>query len=222
MIQTPNVSAGTGLAVGWLLAGALLGACAAPDARLEAAGEAGESVAAGAAAYPEPPAVVADFGVEEAYAAIPHRRTVWDAGASPATAAERAYLEVAFTVAERATAVRVGGLRRYWNEDFAGVDVLGGYDGLIAYLASVEPPPRLAAYHGKLAIALADQRAFFAEWERAEAGFPHARDLATHPKVRSASAALKAAYRQLMSRYPGEGAHNRDAFFDVHCALDFL
>jgi hypothetical protein len=33
---------------------------------------------------------------------------------------------------------------------------------------------------------------------------------------------LRAAYNELMARYPGEAQANKDAFFDYHCALDFL
>jgi hypothetical protein len=43
-----------------------------------------------------------------------------------------------------------------------------------------------------------------------------------HAGARHASDALRAAYNELMARYPNEGPTNRDAFFDYHCALDFL
>ena len=40
--------------------------------------------------------------------------------------------------------------------------------------------------------------------------------------MRSASRALQAAYGQLMSLYSNETLTNKDAFYDYHCALDFL
>jgi hypothetical protein len=40
--------------------------------------------------------------------------------------------------------------------------------------------------------------------------------------VQTASARLHEAYAELMRLYPGEGTHNRDAFFDYLCALDYL
>jgi hypothetical protein len=46
--------------------------------------------------------------------------------------------------------------------------------------------------------------------------------LAANGNVQAASAAARAAYGELMSKYPGESQSNKDAFFDFHCALDFL
>jgi hypothetical protein len=40
--------------------------------------------------------------------------------------------------------------------------------------------------------------------------------------VQSSHGKLIHAYRLLMSRYPQENAHNKKAFFDHLCALDFI
>jgi hypothetical protein len=63
--------------------------------------------------------------------------------------------------------------------------------------------------------------AFLEDWRRQGPAFPE-QTLAVHPRVQSASGALRAAYQTLIARYPEQGASNKDAFFDYHCALDFL
>jgi len=95
---------------------------------------------------------------------------------------------------------------------------------MIVFMQKVEPPARLAAHHELLINALGAQRAFFAEWQSAGPQFQYGSPgkLASHPKVQSASNALNQAYQILMNEYSGEDSHNRDAFFDYHCALDFL
>jgi hypothetical protein len=71
--------------------------------------------------------------------------------------------------------------------------------------------------------ALADQRAFLSEWEAAGPTFAYRDRIGAHPRVTAASAALRRAYDELMKLYgPAEPARNRAAFFDYHCALDFL
>ena len=42
------------------------------------------------------------------------------------------------------------------------------------------------------------------------------------PNVQSASQKAHEAYSQLMGLYPAENAHNKQAFFDYLCALDFI
>ena len=97
-------------------------------------------------------------------------------------------------------------------------------DRLISYLQNTEAPASLSGYQAHLLKALADQRSFFEEWQtqgqQFQYGSPQA--LGTHPKVQSASTALREAYGILMETYPGEGNGNKEAFFDYHCALDFL
>ena len=68
------------------------------------------SAAAAATVQPsDPPAIDAGLSVDQAYAAIPHRRTVWAEADSSAPADERAYLRVIFEVIDEAVTVRVAG-----------------------------------------------------------------------------------------------------------------
>jgi len=47
-------------------------------------------------------------------------------------------------------------------------------------------------------------------------------DLARHPLVASSSGKLHRAYAELLALFPQEDAHNKAAFFDYLCALDFI
>jgi hypothetical protein len=172
--------------------------------------------------YNEPPGVDVGLPVEQAYAAIPHRRTVWAEGDSTAPVEEKAYLRVIFQVVDEAIAVRVAGLQNFSARRFEVTDVDGQFERLICFARSMPVPARLGAYHNDIVSALSSDRQLFAEWKSQGDRFPFARQIAGHPGVRAADGALHAAYGELMSTYPGESQANKDAFFDYHCALDFL
>jgi len=183
-----------------------------------------ETSAAGAATLQpdEPPAIDAGLSVDQAYAAIPHRRTVWDESSSTVPPAERPYLRVIFKVIDEAVAVRVAGLQDFSAGEYDRSDPVAQYDQLIGFARRMPVPRMLAAYHRKVLDGLSGQRQFFADWKSQRAQFPFARQIAGHSGVRRASAALRAAYNELMGKYPDESSTNKDAFFDYHCALDFL
>jgi hypothetical protein len=162
------------------------------------------------------------MSVEEAYAAIPHRRTEMNFATSKLSEADRRYLAVAFSVIDQSIRLRVTAYRRFSESPDA--NLISEMDRMIVFMQKVEPPARLSAYHELLINALCDQRAFFAEWQSAGQQFQYGSPgkLASHPKVQSASNALNHAYQILMNEYSGEDSHNQNAFFDYHCALDFL
>jgi len=83
-------------------------------------------------------------------------------------------------------------------------------------------PVALASYHRRILDALAGERQFFADWKSARDRFQFGQQPSNHPGVGRASSALRAAYGELMAKYPQESQSNKDAFFDHHCALDFL
>jgi hypothetical protein len=170
----------------------------------------------------EPPTLDVGLSVEQAYAAIPHRRTVWGENDSTVPAEEKAYLRVIFEVIDQGVAVRVAGLQNYSAQQYDAVDPVDGYDRLIGFARGMTVPPGLAAYHQRILEGLAGQRQFFADWKAERDGFRFAKQIGDHAGAHNASAALRAAYNELMSKYPNESAANKDAFFDYHCALDFL
>jgi hypothetical protein len=169
-----------------------------------------------------PPAIDVGLSVEQAYAAIPHRRTVWVETDSTVPAEEKAYLRAIFELIDQAVAVRVAGLQSFSAQQFDSSDPAANYDQLIGFVRGMSVPNGLATYHQKILEGLTGQRQFFADWKSERAQFRFAQQIGGHAGVRNASAALRAAYNELMSKYPNESPTNKDAFFDYHCALDFL
>jgi len=172
--------------------------------------------------YNDPPLLSPGISVDDAYAAIPHRRTVWAAAESTVPSPERDYLKAMFTLEDEAVAARVAGLQKYSRSQFDDSDVDSEFDQLISFARSVVPPKSLSAYHDHVLEALIAQQKFFREWKSAGSQFPYAQRIAENPDARKASGELKAAYQELMDKYPQEGQTNKDAFFDYHCALDFM
>ena len=172
--------------------------------------------------YNDPPILNPGISVDDAYAAIPHRRTVWAEGESTVPAPERDYLKVMFTLEDEAVAARVAGLQKYSRGQFDDSDVDSEFDQLISFARSVVPPPSLKTYHTHIVDALVAQQKFFREWKSAGSQFAYAQRIAEQPEARKASGELKTAYQELMDKYPQEGQTNKDAFFDYHCALDFM
>jgi hypothetical protein len=184
--------------------------------------EANPAATAAFSRYRDPPRADVGLSVEQAYAAIPHRRTAWIESETTVPAGERAYLKTIFAVVDEAVAVRVVGLQNFSQQHFDAIDVDRQFDRLISFALSMPVPARLDAHHRQILSALAADRRFFADWKAHGAAFPFAQQIAANGNVQAASAAARAAYGELMSKYPGESQSNKDAFFDYHCALDFL
>lgn len=165
------------------------------------------------------------LSVAEAYAAIPHRQTRFRFETAPLRVEERRYLEAMFHLIDQGTRVRVVAWRDLYHRDATPCDPVGRLTVLIRYVDALAPPPDLGAYHAEVRTALVEQRAFFREWLDRGADF-EARGggaLAAHPAVQGSSRALRSAYGILMRRLgPGLAGQERQAFFDYHCALDFL
>jgi len=183
------------------------------------------SVAASAPAspvYAAPPTVAVGMSVDRAYAAIPHRRTVWLASDSTATPEENTYLNATFQLVDQAIAARVAGFQSYSRGDFDSLDIDAQFGQLVNYARAATPPKSLAAYHQDILSALSGERQFFQDWKANRGQFVYAEHIENHPAVRAASDASRAAYSELMRLFPREQQNNKDAFFDYHCALDFL
>jgi len=170
------------------------------------------------------PTLSLDLSVDAAYAAIPHRRTAMDFEASNMPDQDKRFLEVAFHVIDQAIRLRVTTYQKFSSSEGNDSQSISEMNRLVDYLQNVEAPAGLSNYQAHLLRALSDQRAFFEEWQTQGQQFQHGspQTLRTHAKVQSASTALQEAYGILMQTYPSEGNNNKAAFFDYHCALDFL
>jgi len=172
--------------------------------------------------YDDVPMIEAGITVDQAYAAIPHRRTVWIESDSAVPSEDKPYLKAIFQVLDQAVAVRVASLQNYSSQRFDASDTDGELKKLIDFVNAMPVPKTLTTYHAEILAGLTGERQFFQDWRRERDQFGYAQQIANHPGVRSCSAALRAAYSELMAKYPTENSRNKDAFFDYHCALDFL
>jgi hypothetical protein len=130
-------------------------------------------------------------------------------------------LEVAFHLIDQAIRLRVDAYQKFSQGELSDSQI-ADYDRLIDHLQKIEAPSGLSNYQARLLKALADQRTFFQEWRTEGQQFQYRTSVGTHPKVQSASNALREAYGMLMELYPNETNTNKEAFFDYHCALDFI
>lgn len=153
--------------------------------------------------------------VEDAYRAIPHRRTVFNVEAARMSPEERTYLTTLFTLVDLAVVERVDMLSALRQKQPVGKD---DYDAVLGQLGTVPVPSRLRGVHQLVVSAIMEQRAALAQWRNG--GPPE--QLGGHALVVSSSTKLRQAYGELMQLFPEENGHNKAAFFDYLCALDFI
>jgi hypothetical protein len=159
---------------------------------------------------------------DEAYAAIPHRRIAFDAGASTLTRAQADALKRLFGLSDEAVVLRVEGMRAVRSANAAEIgQVLSRYDSLVVSLRALDLPAEVASARDLIAQAVADQRRFLASKRTAAYQFVRS-DLSMAPDVREASGKLHRAYEVLLKAFPNERPRNKNAFYDHLCALDYL
>jgi len=156
------------------------------------------------------------LSVEEAYRAIPHRRSVFNSQDAKIPVEERQYLQRFFRLVDLAIVERVGMLLWVQSKGSRG-EPATHYDRLLNDLKVLRAPPGLKDVHEFVVKAIEDQRAALEAWRRS--GLPS--NIAQDPLVGRSSQNLRRAYDELMRLFPQEGQHNKDAFFDYLCALDF-
>jgi hypothetical protein len=151
----------------------------------------------------------AQMTVDEAYKAIPHPRTLFQAAEARSagmTAQEARSLEDFFRLVDRATVLRVSNMMKKSS--------VAGYVPVIKALEAWEAPEALSAVKARVVNAVRDQQQYFQN--------PRPGPLHGNALVRSSSRDLRAAYGELMRLYPNQGQNNKTAFFDYLCALDFI
>jgi len=145
--------------------------------------------------------------VEEAYQSVPHRRTVFDAQTAKMNASEAAYLTRLFNWMDQAIVAK--------QSVFRGADLEKAYAGVWATLKDLQPPSKLKHVQELYGQAAQDEHAYLQEWQKTRSFNGN------HPLVNQASGRLVQGYNEMMRIYPSETPHNKDAFFDYPCALDF-
>ncbi len=159
----------------------------------------------------EPGKISQSMTVEEAYKAIPHNKTRFDPATATMSADEKAFLDAFFTLSDLAVAERVETQAALRSKGQAA----GNYDEILRRLKGLGVPPKLKTAYGLVVEAVEEQRAYLDSLKNGTA-FD-----AAAPLVEDSHQKLTQAYGELMRIYPSENSHNRQAFFDHLCALDF-
>ncbi|MCB0325239.1 MAG: hypothetical protein KDD69_16765 [Bdellovibrionales bacterium] len=163
---------------------------------------------------------------EEAYEAISHRRTEFQAEQSTLDRDEALNLEQLFQLVDRAVVQRVQTLQWFTSGGVAGKTV-SSYNAqteqIISEFDFLVRPRELAPVRQLILSAIEDQKQFFYDsHRRLQTGGTFAFRGTRDPLVASSSRKLREALARLQKRYPNESAHNRRAFQDHLGALDFV
>jgi hypothetical protein len=160
--------------------------------------------------------------VEEAYAAIPHKRTVFDGNASKLPAAQIDSLKRLFASSDQGVVLRVEGLRALRGAEAPQLrKAINDYRALASAVASLNVSAEIKPAQDLIAQAIADHQRFF-EMKLRDSDTLAKRDAALTTEIHQASQKLHRAYDVLMKAFPNEAANNKTAFYDYLCALDFL
>jgi hypothetical protein len=167
-------------------------------------------------------AEAAPMTVDEAYAAIPHRRTVFDASASKASRAQVESLKRIFTLAEQATVLRVEAMRSAPGGSADAKRVLAQYDALLESARSQPVSAEVKPAQDLVMEAIRHHRRFLeARAAGGRGAIAHA-EISRAPDVIGGHEKLIKAYNLLMQSFPNEPAVNKTSFYDYLCALDYL
>lgn len=163
-----------------------------------------------------------DFAtVEASYAAIPHRRTVFPRPAAGIAERDADYLRLMFDLMDQSIVVRVNALSEL-SAGRSAAEHLAAYDELIQCAEAIPAPDMLEQYHEAIRAALATQRGVVQSLHRQTVLGTTEGSIHSTPGVRKSSALLKKAYAMLMATFPASDQTTQKAFFDYHCALDFI
>ena len=159
---------------------------------------------------------------DEAYSAIPHRRTLYEPPASTAAPEKARELGRLFALTDEGVVLRVQGMRAQRERNAAEVrKLLERYDALIAKLEAEKFGPEVAPARDLIVEGVRKHRKYLAS--RPAGGMTFVRnELTSAPDVTQASQRLISAYSVLMKAFPKEAARNKTAFYDHLCALDYL
>ena len=160
--------------------------------------------------------------VEEAYAAIPHRRTTFVATQSLLAASESNMLNQLFGFADKAIVLKVIAVKAMQANDAARVkQTIADYDVLIKHLSTLTISGDLNRIKANLLTAIQKHRHYF-QTKQEQFQTDNQYDQKFTPDIREASGILLQTYGLLMQAFPQESSNNKIAFYDYLCALDFL
>ncbi len=152
--------------------------------------------------------------IDQAYRLIPHERTVFQLHQSTIPATEAQQVAKLLSLAEKAMVERVDAMVNGAGK----TGYLSRIDGVLWQIDQLRVPKRVQGARDHIHEAVQQHRAFF-ELQNVTGNQVEAN---RQQLVRSSHRHLISAYQQLMQTYPEETKHNKQAFFDYLCALDFI
>lgn len=159
--------------------------------------------------------------VAEAYAAVPHQRTVFDSQKSLLGAEQIQSLNVLFDFTDKCLVLRIEGLAALKNNDISKLDkIVADYQKLIQSFEKIAFPVVLRSVQKEIVGAVKQHQHFFVLKSQGKQNTTSL-SFALDQDVNQSSQKLRVAYGQLMRAFSTEPAVNKQAFFDYLCALDF-
>jgi len=151
---------------------------------------------------------------DQAYRLIPHKRTVFQLQQSKIPTTEAQQVARLLSLAEKAMVERVDAMVNGAGK----TDYLSRIDGILWQIDQLRVPTRVQAARDHIRTAVQQHRVFF-ELQNVTGSQAEAN---RQQLVQTSHRHLISAYQQLMQTYPSETKHNKQAFFDYLCALDFI
>jgi len=154
------------------------------------------------------------MGIEQAYQLIPHQRTVFQLHKTNLPVSEAQQVARLLKLAEKAMVERVNALKN-------GASKMGyqsRIDSILWQIEQLQVPDQVARARDHIQTAVQQHRSFF-ELQNVSGSNAKA---SRNQLIQSSHQHLLAAYGVLMHSYPEETKHNKQAFFDYLCALDFI
>ena len=165
------------------------------------------------------------MSVDEAYRAIPHKKTDFDRYTARMSTDETAYLDSFFTLVNAAIVAKVQTLKWFSSGGTAGkpyAQYRSRVDVILADFNRLSIPVSLRDVQKQVVAAVQLHSEYFRDWAARTSTGERFRFSATDERITASSRQLIGSYNQLMQRYPEATRNNRQAFYDHLCALDFI
>lgn len=168
-----------------------------------------------------------NMSVSQAYQIIPHRQTTYNAATSRMSEDASTYFTIFFTLTDIATRARVEAMQQLMTGrgGMTREKLNATIDQVIALLDIMDVPAAAVEAHEEVTTAIAEQQVFLNRWYDMPPTLERRRvveTLARHTEIKSSHNRLIKSYGILMKSFPGESQHNKIAFYDHLCALDFI
>lgn len=154
-----------------------------------------------------------EMSIDEAYKAIPHKRTVFDSKISTINSKDKDLLIKSFALVETAIVCKVEMGKAYSTGNYSKNSC---YPKIIEDWKKLDHIEAIKSYFSLILESIQDHEKYFLRWKKEKKAPDYQLEIqVSHGK-------LVSAYNVLMTYYNQEPPFNKAAFFDYLCALDFI